>query len=210
LNLKDSGPTDNELDGIADLADLINHINEIDRLLKQANCILMFCQPKKPGKITLYFSKQEYAGGSRFGIKRRPRVVQWFRRVKDQSWYFVTLPAAHLVKRAKGKEEFGAAYHHTANALRTVAILLERRKELVEILRRLGQSLTNKKKRTGAVLGEINSNLQQAFLDHSVMRRSREPDANEWAWFNSAGQSHNPEAEELMPEYEGEYDDEDD
>jgi hypothetical protein len=172
-------------EGIARLHHLIEQIHQIDQMLRQANCILMFCQPRKPGKITLRFPDDVTAGG--FGIPRTPRVIQWHKHVRNKRWYYVTLPPTQLTKRAKGKEEFGAAYHHTVGALKSVAELLDARKRAVEILQRLSQRMTNFSKTADSQLSSLQEGLHQAFLNHSEMRRARKPDQAEWDWFLSGG-----------------------
>lgn len=172
-------------DGMGRLQDHVQRVHHIDHLLKQANCILMFCQPRRPGKITLRFSEDIPEAG--FGIPRTPRVIQWHRHARNHRWYTITLPPTHLTKRAKGKEEFGAAYYHTLGALKTVSELLDARQRAVEILQRLSQRLTNFSKSTNGELSRIETELHQAFLNHSEMRRARKPDQAEWDWFLSGG-----------------------
>lgn len=197
-------------EGVARLRQLIEQIHQIDQMLKQANCILMFCQPRKPGKITLRFPEGETEGG--FGIARTPRVIQWHKHVRNKSWYYVTLPPTRLTKRAKGKEEFGAAYHHTVGALKSVAELLEARKRAVEILQRLSQRMTNFSKTADSQLSSLQEGLHQAFLNHSEMRRARKPDQAEWAWFLSGGATPPPMPDEevSLPDFGNEPCDEDD
>lgn len=182
--------------------DLIDSIHKIDLMLKQANCTLMFTQPRKPGKITLKFYEESDA--SIFGIPRVPRPIQWHRRVNTNSWYYITLPPTYLTKRAKGKEEFGTGYHHTVATLKIIGELLEHRKRAVGILHQLSVKLAFFNNATKDWFKPAEDDLAAAYIGHSHLRHAREPNLAEWQWFASGGASDFPGAsDEASPEFVG-------
>lgn len=177
---------------------LLASIQQIDLMLRQANCILMYAQPKRPGKITLSFPREEDASG--FAIPKQPRVVQWHLNVRANKWYVRTIPLTHLSKRAKGKDEFSTGYYHTAQTLGLVSELLANRKRAVAILHSLAVKATFFQKATADWMGETAQELSRVYVQHSHLRRGHGPAQEEWNWFASGGVSAFPgEAED---EYE--------
>lgn len=170
--------------------ELVLAISRIDKLLRQCNCVLMFAQPKQPGKITLLFPKaaeENDTESGNLGIPPIPRVIQWHLRVANGEWYFVTLPSTNLRQRAKGKGAFGTGYYQTADSLDRIGKLLASRKRGVEALRSLKRRVEYFQKEHLAQMEEFERGTARSYVEHSHIRHSRGPTQEEWAWFESGG-----------------------
>lgn len=187
---------------------LLASIRQIDLMLRQANCILMYTQPKRPGKLTLSFPK-EY-DGSGFAIPKQPRVVQWHLNVRAGKWYVRTIPLTHLSKRAKGKEEFSTGYYHTAQTLGLVSELLANRKRAVAVLHSLAVKATFFQRAAGDWMTTTSDELARVYVKHNHLRRGHGPAQEEWNWFASGGLTAFPRPTDLETEEDYEFLEEDD
>lgn len=171
------------------IGSILQEIEYIDLLLRQANCILMAAQPKRPGKLTLLFPPSDTFLTSLEEIKVQPtpRVVKWQQRLGSKHWYAYSIPQTHLTKRAKGKEEFGVSYHPTVEALRNISLLLDSRKRAVEALVFLMARIKAFMKTNPAIHVQVENDLAKCYLSYKRNRNGRSATQSEWDWFASGG-----------------------
>lgn len=148
---------------------VIQAVTRIDKLLRQCNCVLMFAQPKQPGKITLMFPKagEDETGSCDLGIPGIPRVIQWHLKATSKEWYYVTLPSTNLRQRAKGKGAFGTGYYQTADTLDRIGKLLASRKRGVEALKWFKQKAEYFEKEHLAQMEEFERGTARSYVEHS-------------------------------------------